>query len=217
MSAQTRQRRRCSPPIVSVQEVLRDGGAIATQRRRGGGPGQAAVKRAPLVQVVVVVADAVGFPVGRPGVDRHDEVAVDEAAVALGYVAGVLPGLVVQVIHVLFPGGHLGERDAAVIREVAAIAAVTGSVHAGNVGAGAGAVAFQVARVGAVGEFPGVAAQVLGRHTDCSLRGNTVLPWLYHRPAHRSKARSRSATGKRRKMSAGPPWLRMPCLTIKHC
>ena len=60
--------------------------------RRQGGPGLAAVEGAADVQVVGLVADRVGVPVGGGGVHHHDEVAVDEAAVALGDIVGVGPG-----------------------------------------------------------------------------------------------------------------------------
>ncbi len=76
---------------IRVDAVVLAGFGAAPARRpstwsagRGGGPGQAAVEGAAGVEVVVVVADAVGLPVGRPGVHHHDKVAVDETAVPLG-------------------------------------------------------------------------------------------------------------------------------------
>ncbi len=46
----------------------------------------------------MIIADRVGFPVGCPGVHHHDEIAIQKAAVTLGYIEGVIPGLVVQVV-----------------------------------------------------------------------------------------------------------------------
>ena len=58
---------------------------------RQGGPGLTAIEGAADVEVVGLVTDGVGVPVGGGGVHHHDEVAVDEAAVALGDVVGVSP------------------------------------------------------------------------------------------------------------------------------
>ena len=59
-------------------------------------PGLGAVEGAADVQLVAVVAHCVEAPVGRPGVEHHHEVAVQEAAVPLGHVQRVVPGLICE-------------------------------------------------------------------------------------------------------------------------
>ena len=95
------------------------GAAVAVTRARGEGawqcgPGLAAVERAPHIQVVAVAALGIEAPVGRPGVEEHHEVAVDEAAVALGDVQRVVPGLILhQVDELVFAvvAGAVNRRD----------------------------------------------------------------------------------------------------------
>ena len=64
---------------------------------RGRGPGCAPVEGTAHIQLVAIITHGIEAPVGRPGIQEHDHIAIEEAAMALGHIQGVVPGLIIQI------------------------------------------------------------------------------------------------------------------------
>src|SRR6056297_421226 len=87
----------CVVGDLAVTHEFAGGGAAAAPCGRCGGPAAATVERAADVELVAIAAAGVAFPVRRPGVHDDGHVAPQVAAVSLGHVQRVVPGLVVEV------------------------------------------------------------------------------------------------------------------------
>ncbi len=74
------------------------------ERRWRRGKGFSTIEGAPDIQLVTVVTLGIEPPVGRPGVQEHDEITVNKSPVALGNIQRVVPGLVTQVDKVVIAG-----------------------------------------------------------------------------------------------------------------